>query len=38
MFSEMSALVSIPPAAVIGKVSRGDSGERGELRGILDAR
>lgn len=26
MFSEMSALASIPPAAVIGKVSRGDSG------------
>lgn len=37
MFSEMSALASIPPAAVIGKVRR-DSGEMGELRGILEAR
>lgn len=28
MFAGMSALASIPPAAVIGKVRRGDSGTR----------
>lgn len=42
MFAGMSASASIPPAAVIGKVRRGDSGTqpdqrervRGEYRGI----